>query len=189
MSATQEETAAVAATEGKRMRRAFMPRMLADSQWILENIVVKGKGFKNPTLGRMFGVVTSHARKVNKLPDGRDAESIVLSGVFEVVNNVTGEITNAGQAYLPMAFAEQVEAAFKINPGTLAVEIDIDIGVEATGKAIPYEWMVTSHLEGEQTLFLNRLRERRVRPALPAPAEVKTIAHDDKGMDKAGKKA
>jgi hypothetical protein len=43
----------------------------------------------------------------------------------------------------------------------LSLELDIDIGVEATGKSIPYEWMVTSFIPIEGSNRLLEMRHRR----------------------------
>jgi hypothetical protein len=45
------------------------------------------------------------------------------------------------------------------------VEIDCDIGVEATGKVIPYEWVVVAFREGEEMAVLKKMRASRQRPA------------------------
>jgi hypothetical protein len=37
----------------------------------------------------------------------------------------------------------------------------VDIGVEATGKTIPYEWTVTAYLEGKAENAIKALRDRR----------------------------
>lgn len=165
--AKESETPAqeVATSEGKRARRAFMPRLLIDQEWINKNVVSQGKGTKI-IAGRMFGMCTKTEEKTNRLPNGEQSISIVMTGMFRIENGITGEVSDVTQAYLPMAFAEQVAQAFAVGGQEVkAVEVDVDIGCEATGKTIPYEWLVISHLDGVASNFLNRMRERRPRAA------------------------
>lgn len=150
---------------GTRQRRAIMLRqMLPKTDWINVNVVSKGQGTK-ALIGRVFGVVTKTARKENTLPNGTKSESIVCEGTFESESYVTGEISNGASVYLPMAYAIQIEAAFS-QSGVTAVEIDCDIGLEATGKTIPYEWVVIAYREGEKMNVLKNLRAARHRPAM-----------------------
>lgn len=166
-------------TEGVRARRAFMlKQFIPDPDWINKNIVAGGKGTQI-TVGRIFGFVTKTDRKQNTLPDGSPSESIVATGILQSENYLTGEIAEASTVYLPMAYAEKLEATFKMFPTLRMVEIDCDIGLEATGKTIPYEWVVTAYREGQEMEPLKRLKAGRGRPAnapaLAAPAEQKAL--------------
>lgn len=161
---TAEQTGTEApAPGGVRVRRAFMlKQFLPNPDWINVNIVAKGKGTR-AVVGRVFGIATGVERKVNTLPDGTPSESIVLKGTFQADGYVTGETGESSNVYLPMAYAEQVATIFaqgEVN----TVEIDCDIGIEATGKTIPYEWVVIAFREGEQMDVLKRLRNSRGRP-------------------------
>lgn len=168
-------------TEGTRARRAIMLKQFLPSQdWINTNVVAGGKGTR-ATVGRIYGLATATARKTNTLPDGSVSESIVVSGMFQSEGFITGELTEASNVYFPMAYAEKIEACFAM--GVKTVEVDCDIGVEATGKTIPYEWVVTAFREGVEMDVLKRIRGTRARPAsllvsadgkakeLPAPAQ------------------
>jgi len=166
-------------TDGVRARRAFMlKQFIPNADWINQNIVAKGKGTQ-VTVGRIFGFVTGVSRKTNTLPDGLPSESIVCSGILQSENYLDGELAEASTVYLPMAYAEKIESTFKMFPTLRSIEIDCDIGLEATGKTIPYEWVVTAFREGEQMDVLKRLKQSRGRPAtapaLAAPAETKAL--------------
>lgn len=155
--------------EGKRARRAIMLKhFIPNPDWINKNIVANGKGTK-AVLGRIFGVCTSTERKTNTLPDGSQSESVVAHGAFEMENYLTGELGSASSVYFPMSYATQIETVFKASPETQVVEVDCDVGLEATGKTIPYEWVVIAYREGEEMATLKRLRSARGRPANAAP--------------------
>lgn len=168
---TEQATEAVAAEakEGVRARRAFMLKFLigGDGDWINKNIVAKGKGTQ-AIVGRIYGVCMGTEKKSNVLPDGGMSESIVLFGQFEYESAVTGEVGQASSCYLPMAYAQQVATVFASQPETKALEVDVDIGLEATGKTIPYEWLVINH-SGVEASLLTKLRSRR-RPGQKAIA-------------------
>lgn len=165
--------------QGVRARRAFMLKQFVPSpDWINTNIVAHGKGTK-AILGRVFGVCTGYSMKNNVLPDGTPSSSIVLQGMFQAESYMTGELSEATTVYLPAAYAEKVKTAFDADPNIKVVELDCDIGLEATGKTIPYEWVVVAFREGEEMAVLKRLRGSRGRPAdavaLAAPAKAAAL--------------
>lgn len=204
-------TAATETATGQRLRKAFMLRMLADKGWILKNVVAAGPNndgrdehgkMIHKIIGRVFGHATGFKRKTNIVND-KEVDSVVLTGVFEITSLLTGETMRATGIYLPMAYAEHVEHLLK-QPGTEMVVVDTDIGIEATGKAIPYEWTVSVFNSQDQIDPLAILRNRRRIPLpnatgvsahLPAPAPVaaleapKTIEHEGAEDKKSGKKS
>lgn len=150
-------------TEGVRARRAIMlKQFLPNPDWINVNVVAGGKGTR-ATIGRIFGIATGTSRKTNTLPDGSVSESIFVSGMFQSEGFLTGEIGEASGVYFPMAYAEKIEALFKM--GVKTVEVDCDVGLEATGKTIPYEWVVVAYREGQEMDVLRRIKGTRARPA------------------------
>jgi len=168
----------VAEVQGVRARRAIMLKNLLPAEgvdWIMKNIVSQGKGTR-ATLGRIFGTCTGYDIKHNTLPDGTPSSSIVLIGDFETENYIDGEIGSGTMAYIPAAYSEKVKTVFDSNAvvneegktvGNLlrTIDIDIDVGVEATGKTIPYEWVVVAFKEGEEMATIKRMRNSRARPA------------------------
>jgi len=168
------ETAPPQGTTGVRARRAIMMREFIPSQdFVNKEVIAKGKGTL-VILGRVFGFVTGVTEKAGKLPNGEPSVSIVANGQFETENYQTGEISQASSVYLPAAAAEALKAQFAADPDVKVVEIDMDVGLEATGKTIPYAWYVANHVEGKEATPLRALKARRGRPgnaiALSAPA-------------------
>ena len=165
-------------TQGVRARRAFTLKNFVPSiDWIMKEVVGKGKGTK-VIVGRVYGNVTSYTDKVNDI-QGVPTASIALNGSFETDNYLDGEISRCVSVFLPMAYSEALKAAFVADPELKLAEIDLDIGLEATGKSIPYEWVVIAHIEGKEMNALKRLRNSRPRPAfaLTAPqAQLKLAA-------------
>lgn len=168
-------------TDGARARRAIMLKQFVPTpDWINQNIVAGGKGTR-ATLARISGLATGYEDKANILPDGSTSASIFIKGMFNGESYLTGELSDASGVYFPMAYAERIKAAMD-GMGVKTVEVDCDIGLEATGKTIPYEWVVTAFREGQEMDVLRRIRGTRARPAnllvaadgtpkaLPAPA-------------------
>jgi hypothetical protein len=151
-------------TEGVRARRAFMlKQLIPDQDWIMKNVVANGKGTR-ATIGRVWGIANGCTDKVNTLPDGSPSSSIVLQGAFNTESYITGELSEASNAYLPMAYAEKLKALFAADKSIQVIEVDCDVGIEATGKTIPYEWVITAFREGEEMAVLKRIRGARQKP-------------------------
>lgn len=166
-------------SKGVRARRAIMLKEFVPNQdFINKEVVAKGKGTQ-VILGRIFGFVTATVDKENTLPNGEKSKSVVCNGQFETENYLTGEVSAASSVYFPASFSEAIKAMFAADESLKVVEVDTDIGVEATGKSIPYTWMVTNHIEGEAQTPLKKLRGARKRPAnafqLAAPAAAKQL--------------
>lgn len=169
---------------GVRIRRAFtMKNFLPGGDvntWIAANVISKGVGFHR-MVGRIYGTVQAWEPR-ETLWKGRPGEgektikSIALSGNLQAENADTGEIVTMDMVFLPMAFAAQVSRAMEANPGA-SVEMDVDVGIESTGKAIPYEWTVTSYLSGRAERQLRQLRNSR-RIGQPAPGVAERMASE-----------
>jgi len=177
--APSEQLAQATASQGVRARRAIMMREFIPSQdFVAKNVIGPGKGTL-VILGRVFGFVTGITEKAGKLPNGEPSVSIVANGQFETENYHTGEVSQASAVYLPNAAAEALKAQFAADPDVKLIEIDMDVGLEATGKTIPYSWYVANHVEGQAATPLKALKSRRGRPAnavaLAAPAAQKQL--------------
>ena len=169
------------ASEGVRARKAFMLRhFIPAADWITKNVVLPGKGTR-VTLGRVYGAITGWEEKNNTLNDGKVISSICLKGSIMTESYLTGEIGASTSAYLPEVYAEKVKALFLSDANIRVVELDCDVGVEATGKSIPYEWVIIAFREGEEMDVLKRIRTSRGRPASapPLPAPVAPAALTD----------
>ena len=172
------------ASVGVRARRAFMLKQFVPSpDWINVNIVAKGKGTQ-VTLGRIWGIATGFEDRTNTLPDGSVSASIAVTGIFQSESYLSGELGEASMVYFPMAYAEKIKAVFKSSPDIRAIEVDCDVGLEATGKTIPYEWVVIAFREGEEMAVLKKIAASRGRPksapALEAPKSAPAIEHKSK---------
>lgn len=176
----QQTTDAPESGTGIRIRRAFTMKNFLPAgdvnTWIAANVISKGVG-AHCMVGRIYGSVSAWEPRETQWKSNRPGEgektikSIALSGNLQAEHAETGEIITMDMVFLPMAFASQVARALQSNPGS-AVEMDIDIGIESTGKAIPYEWTVTSYLSGRAERQLRQLRNsRRIGQAAPGVAE------------------
>lgn len=117
-------------------------------------------------LGSLRGVVNATERKVT-LWQGKELESVWLNGEFEAIMAGTGEVKGAPTAILPKAFGLTIEAAIAgmgqsdpENHDRAEITIDCDIGLEATGRPIPYEWIVIYYREGKAQKAMREVRAR-----------------------------
>lgn len=150
--------------EGVRARRGIMMKhLLPPGEWIAANLVSRGKGAR-ALVGRVTGVCTKAERKTVSLPDGTPNETVCLHGTFEAESYLTGEISNGSSVYFPMAYASQIEAVLKADKTIEMVEVDCDVGLEATGKIIGYEWVIIAFRDGEQMSVIKRIKASRSRP-------------------------
>lgn len=148
---------------GTRARRALMLKQFLPSlDWINKNVVAGGRGTK-AVVGRIWGVATGFERKESEY-QGRILQSIMVKGVFQSESFVTGELAESTAVFFPMAYAEKIAALFEADKTISVIEVDADIGLEATGKTIPYEWVVIAYLEGKEMEVLKRLKNSRARP-------------------------
>lgn len=166
-------------SQGRRARASFMLKNFVDRDWIMKNVVGPGKDektgkFVRMPVGRVFGIVSGTSIKRGRLPDGTESESVVLNGIFETESMVDGEVSAPTSLYLPNAFGRQIEAVFANDSTINAVRIDVDIDVEATGKSIPYTWVVVNHLDTGKSPLAD-MKVARTRPALPAPSAPKQL--------------
>lgn len=185
---------------GVRIRRAFTMKNFLPAgdvnTWIAANVTSKGVGF-HKMVGRIYGSVQAWEARETQWKSPRPGEgekvikSIALSGNLQAEHGETGEIITMDMVFLPMAFASQIARAMQSNPGA-AVEMDIDVGIESTGKAIPYEWTVTSYLSGRAERQLRQMRNsRRIGQAAPGVAarlaaerSPAVLEHDDRMVER-----
>jgi len=75
---------------GVRSRRAFMMKQFIPSaDFIAKEVIGKGKGTK-VILGRIYGIVTGSEVKTGTLPNGDPSSSIVLKGIFQSEDYLSG---------------------------------------------------------------------------------------------------
>jgi hypothetical protein len=82
-------------------------------------------------------------------------------GQFESVALATGEIKTAPWLILPRSAAELVGQAFV--SGAERILLDLEIGLQSTGKAIPYRWTVRAYgtASGEAQRLVAAIRSRQ----------------------------
>jgi hypothetical protein len=175
---TEIDDEAEAGPEGVRARRVILTKHFLPPEgidWLMKNVVAGGKGTQ-AMLGRVFGVCTGFEDRPGSLPDGTPTVSIALKGVFQTENYLTGEVSEGVMWFPPAAYAEKVRTIFvmgaqhdaagrEINNVVKAVDVDCDLGAEATGKTIPYEWVLIAFREGQEMATLRNMRRSRKRPA------------------------
>jgi hypothetical protein len=166
------------ATSGVRARRAWtMKNFLPHPDWINQNVTPEAIG-THRLVGRVVGEVQKAERRTNTVVKGSKQEQIVsiaLIGLFTAIDLAEAQSTFS-MLFLPMAFAEQIEAALAME-GVTSVPLDVDIGLEKTGRTIPYEWTVTSYLEGRAQRALRQMVASR-RTGSPARAAAPRLIAD-----------
>jgi hypothetical protein len=177
---------------GERVERIITTRdfLPPDDPQFAARLGVEPRGTR-VLLGSLRGVVNSTERRTANW-QGKLLESVWLNGEFEAVLAGTGEIKSAPTAILPKAFGMTIEASIAALlaemypqgaltptngglPQGVQLTIDCDIGLEATGRSIPYEWIVVYYREGKAQKAMRDVRARsdarlarQVRKALPA---------------------
>lgn len=181
---TQEASASETSgsVSGTSIRRALTMRTFVNIPWINEHVVgpamlakKTGAETRKP-LCRIYGFVTGVTEKAGQLPDGTPSVNIVCHGQFEGESYIDGEITNAAAVFFPPSFAEYMKGLFAgENPPRMA-EVDVDVMVEATGKTIPFAYVLTNYVEDKNMTPLRRLKAARKTPlsigSRPAPAQI-----------------
>lgn len=148
-------------------------QMIPSVDWIMKNVVAKGPGTR-VALARLIGVATDATVQQNNVK-GQMIDSIKLIGEFELTVFETGEVVIAGAAYLPKKWGTQVKMALDAagdDKGKRA-EMLLTLGVQATGKSIPYSWTVNTHI-GRANSMLTGLKQS-VLPQLAAASRTRQI--------------
>lgn len=147
-----------------------MGQLVESTDWIQKNVCSQGKGFEM-ALAQLIGWANVTKRQTNMVPGKPDGiESIKLSGEFEAVSLITGQVTQAPHAFLPKKWAQLVEVAVSAldleRDPSARVKMILTVGVRATGKTIPYAWTVATRLP-RSSPDLNELRA--IAAGAPAP--------------------
>ena len=96
------------------------------------------------TLGTLAGKIYAVEKKENEW-QGKKLESYWLVGQFEAFIGATGEIFTAPQAILPKAYGMEIANAFR-DLGVTTAALGVTIGLQITGRTIPYQWIVRNHM-------------------------------------------
>lgn len=122
-------------------------------------------------LGRVMGTAVSTERKQTMF-GGKLLESIALIGDFHAVSELRpGEILHGSMLFLTNTYSQQIERALKESAETgEAAVIDVDVGLETTGKSpVSYAWTIHHWLTGMPSRAIrDLLTPRKTAPkALP----------------------
>jgi hypothetical protein len=182
-----DDTAPVVATvEGGEavLRRSLQMKFFAAKQAIknvsIASLEMKDGGKpRNPahasiTVGQVVGTIFDVQEKIGKLPNGDVSTSLLAIGEFEAVCYETGEVITTNAAYLPTYYLETARAAMSKDDCNRAILCALEIVMEATGKSVPYAYMVRPLIQRRPENPLNRLKaelQRHGRLRLPPPPE------------------
>jgi hypothetical protein len=128
-----------------------------DRNWPIRNVASRGIGFKI-VMGQLAGVCTGVERRTSEW-QGKDLTSIWLHGSFTATIRATGELIEASSAIPPQAYAAKVERLLGL--GVEKVEVDIDVGLQATGRNIPYRWYASDYAESEEREQARQIQHRQ----------------------------
>jgi hypothetical protein len=138
-------------------------------------------------LGALGGTITRIERKTKEW-EGKELSSVWLHGKFEAHVYATDETVQAPVAILPRAYGDMIENAFRaaMEDGQthgLRARLDVEVGVKASGGAIPFNWCILNFEEDESDRALReirtrqkaRLARRQQAAQLAGPAKLKAI--------------
>lgn len=149
-------------TEGTRLENFISPRTFVAMAEILPMLAGLPIGQSVP-LGHIGGMVRGYEKRESQLPlksgDKAPPPSIWLRGEFEATSYQTGEITRSVWAILPRVMGELVAEALDNHEGEAI--LDIELGVAATGRAIPYTYTVTTYSATRAQTALTAIRMRQ----------------------------
>jgi hypothetical protein len=160
---TPEEMAPVD-TVGQLIETFISPRDFASLEWCHANVSSQPAGY-HVVVGRIAGYATNGEERESglRLKPGEKAPppSFWARGQFEAVALATGEVKTAPWLILPRSAGELLKQAFA--GGTNHVLLDLEIGLQATGKAIPYRWTVRAYggASGEAQRIVAGIRARQ----------------------------
>jgi len=150
--------------EGQLIETFISPRDFAEIEWLHQNVSSQPAGY-HVTLGRIAGYATNGEERESglRLKPGEKAPppSFWVKGQFEGTNLASGEVKTAPWLILPRSAGELLKGAFQ--SGAERVLLDLEIGAQATGKAIPYRWTVrafgTASGEAQKVVAMIRARQ------------------------------
>jgi hypothetical protein len=149
---------------GQLIETFLSPRDFASLEQCQALIAGKPAGY-HVVVGRIAGYATGADLRESglKVKAGEKAPppSFWAKGQFESVALATGEIKTAPWLILPRSAAELVGQAF--ISGAERILLDLEIGLQSTGKAIPYRWTVRAYgtASGEAQRLVAAIRSRQ----------------------------
>ncbi len=128
-------------------------------------------------LGTIIGKTTGGKEKITTQPDGNQLRSFQFEGIFECYIYDTDETKSARSVFLPKSIANELELtlreALESGDKDTTVQFALEIGIEATGRNIPFGYKIRSFGK-QRTDLLSDMRSMlppRGQPALIASSE------------------
>jgi hypothetical protein len=141
-----EEAQRAIKEEGLRLENLISPRSFIAAERLSAFYAGKARGADPMALGHLAGYVRGYERRESTLPvkpgEKAAAPSVWLRGVFEATVYETGEIKSGSCLILPRVMGEALADA--LDAGETNALLDVELGVEATGKMIPYTYTIKS---------------------------------------------
>jgi hypothetical protein len=155
---TAADAVAAEVTKTPKRRGLNLSSFLPAADFLAANLTSKGKGAKL-VIGRVYGLAFGTASKEELGNDLTPTTKVVVTGDFVSEQYSSKTTSSASSVQLTNAFTSALAKVLKDNP---AVEIDVDIVLEATGAKPPYTVSLLSHIKPEDGLIIKRLGARRL---------------------------
>ena len=136
---------------------------VGDPGFLVREMAGQARGAKHIALGRIRGTVKAAIDR-ETMWEGKVIPSIELQGGFDALVHASGKLLSAASLFISRAFAVQIQTSLaetRLTDPNATIAIDIDVGVESTGKTIAYTWTVTHYLNGQAMRALRALRQPR----------------------------
>jgi hypothetical protein len=160
-SQTDDEAVVGVTYQSALTMKNFVPA--GDPAWLPREMAGQPRGAKHVMLGRIRGTVNRTVARETPW-EGKILQSIELQGGFQALVTASGQLLSAASLFLSRAFAVQIETSLaeaRRDDPHATIAIDVDVGVESTGKTIAYTWTVTHYLNGQAMRALRALRQPR----------------------------
>jgi hypothetical protein len=159
--ATDEAVIAISYPTALTMK-SFLPP--GDATYLLRTMGGQQRGALHIPLGRIMGRVARTEAKETAW-EGKTIPSIALHGQFRALVRASGQMMDSPTLFLSRGFAQAIAnglAEAQAGDPAATVAVDIDVGVESTGKPLQiYTWTVTHYLSGVAMRALRELQAPR----------------------------
>jgi hypothetical protein len=155
--------------QGLRIETFISPRTFVTQEWCLKNVASQDRGY-HVAIGTIAGYATASERRDSAMPvkpgDKPMPPSVWIKGEFEATVHETGEVKSARWLILPRAAGDLIEQAFE--SGAERAYLDLELGVQATGRSIPYAYTVTAYgsRDSEGRRVVRAIRAKQAQRAL-----------------------
>lgn len=162
--------------QGQLIETFISPRDFASIEWIHQHVTPQPAGY-HVTVGRIAGYAVNGEERESsiavKAGEKKPPPSFWVKGQFESTALGTGEVKTAPWLILPRSAGELLKGAFQ--SGAERVLLDLEIGLQTTGKALPYRWTVRAYgtASGEAQRIVAMIKSRQeARAKVREPARI-----------------